>query len=185
MTMIQDIYKTNIFPTDSKVTGTSTDSIFMEDGGYLKLEAEENYLLFLFLLQPGQVDIPLEFKAIQLVLSKAGYDQPDSIINTTQSKCFFSGGAGDDVEMTYTQSWCIRDNIAQLEWNSVSQRFLVYQYSNTPKLFYPVFNTTGTSAGDTYTAPMIEPFTGYTKNLETDGSLYTPAEQDQFPPLYS
>ena len=184
-TMIQDIYKVNIFPTGSKVTVESADSVFMEDGGYLKLTPETNYMLFAFILQPGQVDIPLEYRAIQLVLSESGIDKPDYIIDTLSACCFFSGGIDAEVSMIYSQDWCIRDNIAQFVWNETSERFEIYQYTNSPKLFYPVFNTIGTGAGDTYTAPMTAAFTGYTKDLENVASLYTPSTQDQFPPLYS
>lgn len=184
-TMIQDIDKVNIYPTDSKVTGASADSVFMEDGGYLKLTPETNYMLFAFILQPGYVDAPNEYLAIQLVLSESGIDKPDYIIDTLLSYCFFSGGIDAEVSMLYSQDWCIRDNIAQFVWDSTAERFFIYQYTNAPKLFYPVFNKTGTGAGDTYTAPMVAAFTGYTKDLETVGSLYTPSTQDQFPPLHS
>jgi hypothetical protein len=142
-------------------------------------------MLFLFFLQPGYVDAPNEFKAIQLVLSKVGSGQPNSIIDNLLAKCFFSGGAGSDVSMQYSQTWCIRDNIAQFVWDATNNRFVIYQYTNTPKLFYPVFNKTGTGAGNTFTNPMIAAFSGYTKDLEIVGTLYTPAQQDKFPPLHS
>ena len=184
-TMIQGIYNVNIYPTGSKVTGESADSIFMEEGGYLKLTPETNYMLFAFILQPGYVDAPLEYRAIQLVLSEIGTGKPNNIIDTLLSYCFFSGGVDAEVSMSYSQDWCIRDNIAQFVWNEISERFEVYQYTNSPKLFYPVFNKVGTGAGDTYTAPMIASFSGYTKDLATVGSLSTPSQQDQTPPLYS
>jgi hypothetical protein len=184
-TMIQDIYKVNIYPTGSKVTGESADSVFMEDGGYLKLTPDTNYMLFAFILQPGYVDAPDEYRAIQLVLSEIGIGKPNNIIDTLLSYCFFYGGVEEEVGMLYSQDWCIRDNIAQFVWNETSERFQIFQYTNAPKLFYPVFNKTGTGAGDTYTAPMVAAFTGYTKDLETVPALYTPSTQDQFPPLHS
>jgi len=185
--MIQNIYAPNIYPTDSRVIGDNPDSIFLDNGGYLKLEPNNDYMLFLFLLQPGQVDTTNEFQAIQLVLSKIASGQPNSIINNLQSKSFFSiDFEGKSFNLDYSQTWCIRDNIAQFVWDEEGQRFVVYQFTNSPKLFYPVFNAYDQiSQGDTLTNPMIASFSGYTKDLETLGSLVTPAEQDKFPPLHS
>ena len=187
MTMIQNIYAPNIYPTDSRVIGTNADSIFLDNGGYLKLEPNNNYMLFLFLLQPAQVDTPAEFQAIQLVLSKIGSGQPNSIIDNLQAKSFFAiDFDGQSFTLDYSQTWCIRDNIAQFVWDAEGQRFVIYQFTNSPKLFYPVFNAyEQTSQGDTLTNPMIASFSGYTKDLETLGSLVTPANQDRFPPLHS
>jgi hypothetical protein len=187
MTMIQNIYAPNIYPTDSRVIGTNPESIFLDNGGYLKLEPNNDYMLFLFLLQPAQVDTPQEFQAIQLVLSKIASGQPNSIIDNLQSKSFFSiDFTGQSFNLDYSQTWCIRDNIAQFVWDEEGKRFVVYQFTNSPKLFYPVFNAYDQiSQGDTLTNPMIASFSGYTKDLETLGSLVTPAHQDKFPPLHS
>lgn len=186
-TLLGNIIQPNIYPSSSRVSGADENSIYMDHGGYLKLTPENDYMLFLFLLQPTYVDAEAEFKAIQLVLSEIGISKPNSIIDTLESKCFFEiNFEGSFFGIGYNQSWCIRDNIAQFVWNSDEQRFNVYQYTNNPKLFYPIFNALDqTSQGFTLTDPMIASFSGYVKDLNTSPFFETPKEQDKFPNLFS
>ena len=77
------INKFNLFPDGSRVSGLNDDSEFINDG-YIKLEAESNYFVFLYKVTPDwkDDDTLYEAKAPQLAVVKAS----DTVNNSIRTK---------------------------------------------------------------------------------------------------
>jgi hypothetical protein len=178
--LFNGIHKFNLFPTGSKTDGAIGTSPFVNQDGYITLDAEENYVVFVYMLGPFY-EVELgggEFTVPQLAVSKIIDDPHTEIDNGNvagRELAIISSVAlsGDPLVATishhYKNTFSLRANIASIKWNEVTNEFDVKQITNFPNLNYIPTVIDGDQAFDSSTVDSIaDGFTGYTKDLNDD-----------------
>ena len=189
--LFNDIYKFNLFPTGSKTDGAIGTSPFVNQDGYITLEAEESYVVFVYMLGPFyEVELGSgEFTVPQLAVSKIIDDPHTDITNGTGagrgfgiiSEVYLSGDPlVGTVSYHYQNTFSLRANIARIKWNEVTNEFDVEQITNFPNLNYVPTNINGDQAFDSSTVDsIVDGYDGYTKDLNDDATGYNVIEQGQ------
>ena len=186
-----DIYKFNLFPTGSKTEGSTGTSPFVNQNGYITLDAEESYVVFVYMLGPFyEVELGSgEFTVPQLAVSKIIDDPHTDITNG------IGAGRGFGIISTvalniltpeatvsyhYQNTFSLRANIARIKWNEVTNEFDVEQITNFPNLNYVPTNINGNQVFDSSTVDsIVDGYTGYTKDLNDEITGYNVIEQGQ------
>jgi hypothetical protein len=186
-----DIYKFNLFPTGSKTEGSTGTSPFVNQDGYITLEAEESYVVFVYMLGPFyEVELGSgEFTVPQLAVSKIIDDPHTDITNGTGAGRGFGiistvalniSTLEATVSYHYQNTFSLRANIARIKWNEVTNEFDVEQITNFPNLNYVPTNIDGNQAFDSSTVDsIVDGYTGYTKDLNYEATGYDVIEQGQ------
>ena len=184
--LFYSIDKFNLYPTGSKVTGSITNSVFLNQNGYIKLTPGNDYVVFLYILgpkyQPDGSD-EAEFNVPQLGVSKIG-DLPEQIIDSgnTYGRTYEINtqlviDVVSSITYLFANTYSVRANIATIKWDSASSAFKVNQITNTPNLNYTPFIAGATSLNPTFNFHAVDAivngFTGYTKDLNEDVIGYT------------
>jgi hypothetical protein len=175
------IDKFNLFPASTRTNGSDATSDFLNQGGYLTLSTEEDYVVFVYILgpqfEPDGSD-PYEFIIPQLGVSKIG-DEPEQQINsgTGTNRTFeinteIVGGETLSVNYLFANTFSVRANIARIKWNAVTENFDIEQITNYPNLYYTPFIAGAASSSPTFDSTtvdgILDGFTGYTKDLNED-----------------
>jgi hypothetical protein len=175
------IDKFNLFPTSTRTNGSDATSDFLNQGGYLTLSTEEDYVVFVYILgpqfEPDNSD-PYEFIIPQLGVSKIG-DEPEQQINsgnganrTFEINTEIVGGETPSVNYLFANTFSVRANIARIKWNAVTENFDIEQITNYPNLYYTPFIAGAASSSPTFNSTtvdgILDGFTGYTKDLNED-----------------
>lgn len=189
--LFNDIYKFNLFPTGSKTDGATGTSPFVNQDGYITLEAEQNYIVFVYMLGPfyepelggGEFTVP------QLAVSKIIDDPHTDITNGVIAGREFAvissvyldiGVPSATVSYHYKNTFSLRANIARIKWNEITLQFDVEQITNFPTLNYVPNNINGNQAFDSTTVDsIVDGYTGYTKDLNDEVTGYDVIEQGQ------
>lgn len=189
--LFNGIDKFNLFPTDSKTDGAIATSPFVNQDGYITLDAEESYVVFVYMLGPFyEAELGSgEFTVPQLAVSKIIDDPHTEIDNGNvagRELAIISSLAlsGDPLVGTisyhYKNTFSLRANIARIKWNEVTIKFDVEQITNFPNLNYIPTVIDGSQAFDSSTVDSIaDGFTDYTKDLNDDAIGYNVIGQGQ------
>ena len=189
--LFNGIHKFNLFPTGSKTDGATGTSPFVNQDGYITLEAEESYVVFVYMLGPWY-EVELvggEFTVPQLAVSKIIDDPHTDIDNGNIAGREFAiisdvTLSGDPLVGTisyhYKNTFSLRANIARIKWNEVTLEFDVEQITNFPNLNYIPTVIDGNQAFDPSTVDsIVDGYDGYTKDLNNDVTGYNVIEQGQ------
>lgn len=178
--LFNSIYKFNLFPTGSKTDGATGTSPFVNQDGYITLEAEQSYVVFVYMLGPFY-EVELgggEFTVPQLAVSKIIDDPHTDITNGTIAgrefaiiSSFYSDIVIPEATVSYhyKNTFSLRANIARIKWNEVTNEFDVEQITNFPNLNYVPTTINGNQAFDPTTVDsIVDGYTGYTKDLNDE-----------------
>jgi hypothetical protein len=189
--LFNSIYKFNLFPSGSKTDGATGTSPFVNQDGYITLEAEQNYVVFIYMLGPFyEVELGAgEFTVPQLAVSKIIDDPHTDITNGTIagrefaviSSIYLNIAVPEaTVSYHYKNTFSLRANIARIKWNEITLEFDVEQITNFPTLNYVPININGNQAFDSTTVnSIVDGYSGYTKDLNDQVTGYNVIEQGQ------